>query len=82
MTLTRIYRYEYISALIETSKKEGNVLFIRALNTFLFTDIWRRSYSKGPLSRRERKPVISTSRLPFSISSKGYSKDIPRPLLH
>ena len=30
-------------------RKEGNVLFNDALNTFLFTVIWRRTYGKGPL---------------------------------
>ena len=29
--------------------KEGNVLFKDALNTFLFTVIWRQAYGKGPL---------------------------------
>ena len=27
--------------------KEGNVLFKDALNTFLFTVIWRQTYGKG-----------------------------------
>ena len=30
-------------------RKEGNVLFNNALNTFYFTVIWRRTYGKGPL---------------------------------
>ena len=30
-------------------RKEGNVLFNDALNTFLFTIIWRSTYGKGPL---------------------------------
>ena len=30
-------------------RKEGNVLFNDAFNTFLFTVIWRRTYGKGPL---------------------------------
>ena len=30
-------------------RKEGNVLFNDALNTFYFTVIWRRTYGKGPL---------------------------------
>ena len=32
----------------EEGKKEGNVLFNDALNTFLYTVIWRRRYVKGP----------------------------------
>ena len=31
------------------SNKEENVLSNDALNTFLFTVIWRRTYGKGPL---------------------------------
>ena len=30
-------------------RKEGNVLFNDALNTFYFTVIWRRTYGKGSL---------------------------------
>ena len=30
-------------------RKEGNVLFNDAFNTFLFTVIWRQAYGKGPL---------------------------------
>ena len=30
-------------------RKEGNVLFNNALNTFYFMAIWRRTYGKGPL---------------------------------
>ena len=30
----------------EEGKKEGNVLFNDALNTFLYTVIWRRRYVK------------------------------------
>ena len=30
-------------------KWEGNVLFNYALNTFIFTVIWRSTYGKGPL---------------------------------
>ena len=30
-------------------RKEGNILFNDALNTFYFTVIWRRTYGKGPL---------------------------------
>ena len=30
-------------------RKEGNVFFNDALNTFYFTVIWRRTYGKGPL---------------------------------
>ena len=37
---------ECLSGLI---RKEGNVLFNDALNTFYFTVIWRRTYGKGPL---------------------------------
>ena len=33
----------------ERARKEGNVLFNDALNTFYFTVIWRRTYGKGPL---------------------------------
>ena len=32
-----------------TKVKERNVLFKDALNTFYFTDIWRRTYGKRPL---------------------------------
>ena len=31
------------------TRKEGNVLFNDALNTFYYTVIWRRTYGKGPL---------------------------------
>ena len=33
----------------EQGRKEGKVLFNDALNTFLFTFIWRQIYGKGPL---------------------------------
>ena len=33
----------------DRGRKEGNVLFNDALNTFYFTVIWRRTYGKGPL---------------------------------
>ena len=48
--------YGYYSLLFFTSlshlsiRKEGNVLFNDALNTFYFTVIWRRTYGKGPLT--------------------------------
>ena len=31
------------------TRKEGNVLFNDALNTFYLTVMWRRTYGKGPL---------------------------------
>ena len=34
---------------VGTRRKEGNVLFNDALNTFLFTVIWHLAYGKGPL---------------------------------
>ena len=34
---------------IKISRKEGNVLFNDALNTFYFTVIWCWTYGKGPL---------------------------------
>ena len=45
---------------IFVGRKEGNVLFNDALNTFLFTVIWRRTYGKGPLRKREKKPASTT----------------------
>ena len=47
--------------------KEGNVLFNDALNTFLFTVIWRRTYGKGPLMESG-----NPHRLLFPDNSKGY----------
>ena len=35
--------------LLITGRKEGTVFFNDALNTFLFTVIWRQTYVKGPL---------------------------------
>ena len=35
--------------MVESGRKEGNVLFNDALNTFYITVIWRRTYGKGPL---------------------------------
>ena len=35
--------------LTDIGRKEGNVLFNDALNTFYFTVIWRRIYGKVPL---------------------------------
>ena len=34
---------------IPHTRKEKNVLFNDALNTFYFTVIWHRTYGKGPL---------------------------------
>ena len=39
-------------------KKEGNVLFNDALNTFYFTVIWRRTYGKGPFRYLHLAPRI------------------------
>ena len=39
---------EYATQVILT-KLEGYVLFNEALNTFVFTVIWRQTYGKGPL---------------------------------
>ena len=36
-------------------RKEGHVLFNDALNTFLFTVIWRQTYGKGPLLKIARE---------------------------
>ena len=41
-------KYQHPSACLE-GRKEGNVLFNDALNTFYFTVIRRRTYGKGPL---------------------------------
>ena len=41
-------------------RKEGNVLFNNALNTFLCTVIWHQTDGKGPLRQRERKPAATT----------------------
>ena len=38
----------YCYLLSVEGRKEENVLFNDALNTFLFTVIWRRTYGKGP----------------------------------
>ena len=40
---------ELFFSVISLGRKEGIVLFNDALNTFLFTVIWRRTYGKGPL---------------------------------
>ena len=45
---------------IARGRKEGNVLFNDALNTFLFTVIWRHTYGKGPIRLRGRKPAATT----------------------
>ena len=37
----------------------------------LFTVIWCRTYGKGPVRERERKPAAATMWLLFPISSKG-----------
>ena len=39
----------HINNVLREGRKEGNVLFNDALNTFYFTVIWRRTYGKGPL---------------------------------
>ena len=38
-------------------RKEGNVLFNDALNTFLFTVIWRQTYVKVPLNCERGNPL-------------------------
>ena len=70
-------------------RKEGNVLFNDALNTF-----YLRLYDVGHMvndhSDRERGNPLSPHRLHFPISSNGYfiytipqiGYHIPRPLLH
>ena len=50
---------------MKEGRKEGNVLFNDALNTFYL----RQTYGKGPLS--ERGNPLPPHRLLFSISSKG-----------
>ena len=40
--------------------EKGKVLFNDALNTFLFTVIWDRTYYKRPLTQRERKLTAVT----------------------
>ena len=48
--ILRLYGVGYtVKDLSDSEKKEGNVLFNNALNTFYFTVIWRRTYGKGPL---------------------------------
>ena len=44
----------------KVGRKEGNVLFNDALNTFYFMVIWRRTYGKGPLRWGEKKPAAAT----------------------
>ena len=69
-------------------RKEGNILFNDALNTFYFTVIWRRKYGKGPLS--EKGNPLAPHVLLFPINSKGSfictipqtGEHTPRPLLH
>ena len=48
------------SFVVLATRKEGNVLFNDALNTFYFTVIWRHTYGKGPLRFRGRKPAAAT----------------------
>ena len=46
-------RLEHVHEFLKKEKnntKEGNVLFNDALNTYLFTVIWHRTYGKGPFS--------------------------------
>ena len=51
-------------------RKEGNVLFNDALNTFYFTVIWRRTYGKGPLRLMRGNPQPPRGLL-LPINSKG-----------
>ena len=44
-----MYANGYDKRIPMEGRKEGNVLFNDALNTFYFTVIWRRTYGKGPL---------------------------------
>ena len=55
----------------QSCKKEGNVLFNDALNTFLFTVIWRRTYMVKDHSDSERENPLPPHGLLFPISSKG-----------
>ena len=56
-------RFTYFKCLVNTRcfLKNGNVLFNDAFNTFLFTGVWRRTYGKGPLRKRERKPAAANT---------------------
>ena len=45
LVLKAIARFINIS---RSGRKEGNILFNDALNTFLFTVIWRQTCDKGP----------------------------------
>ena len=40
---------ESVGCMADFIRKEGNVLFNDALNTFYFTVIWRRIYGRGPI---------------------------------
>ena len=42
----------------QSAREEGNVLFNDALNTFLFTVIWRETYGKAPISEGARKEMF------------------------
>ena len=53
----------------DIGRKEGNVLFNDTLNTFYLV-IWRQTYGKGPLRKREETRCHPTWLL-FPISSKG-----------
>ena len=75
--------------LFSLGRKEGNVLFNDALNTFYITDIWFRTYVKDH-SDSERGNPLPPHWLLFPISIKGSfictipqtGLHIPRPLLH
>ena len=69
----RIYKtflFICIFLFCEEVRKEGNVLFNDALNTFLFTVIWRQTYGKGQLSSERGNPLPPHGLL-FPISSKS-----------
>ena len=74
------------------TKKEGNVLFTDALNTFvLFTIIWRhtvilyQTYSymilKGPLRWRERRPATTTTWATLSTDRITHTTDCVTPVV-
>ena len=58
-------------------RKKGNVLFNDALNTFYFTVIWRQTYGKGPLRKRERKPAAATWATLSEYRTYGKQGDSP-----
>ena len=43
---------------LKEGRKEENILFNDALNTFYFMVIWQWTHGKGPLSKRGRKEMF------------------------